>query len=463
MSEQVPDDTFTGRCSSKEKPITFESYCIERVFAAIEAATGNSFYIHIVARLAGRIDETQLVRAIRLTLDTEPAFRCTFEEGWFQPYWKLRSGIEEQQFFEFIEAENEEESLQEVLALELDRRRDSGIKTYLIRKSKDTLCVKLDHKVGDGHTGKQFMYRLAETYSRLAVDPQYTPPAQPCRNRSVMQVTRSMSVADQHRVLHQARLKRVAREEFADWYLPRPLVPDPKRSARRFHIQQVPSERFAATVQYAHEQGVTLNTVLLAAFARAAINVIPRSSGTRSEIQQTVDLRRHLPEKDRPSNCNLSSMLTLTVDQGANDSLETYVAALGAQMDAARKDYIGLAHPLIRWELNRKRRFLFNCIPFRVIKRTTLRRIRSLERAGSPSRLVFSNVGKIDPDPLIFANVRTEDAYFVSGILMNRELLILLATEFGGRLFLTFGYSPHFVDGAALTGFLEEIIRNLPA
>lgn len=192
------------------------------------------------------------------------------------------------------------------------------------------------------------------------------------------------------------------------------------------------------------------------------MNTIPRSSGKRTEILQTVDLRRYLPGKEAAAPCNFAGLLRMRVDQSADDPLDNFVMGMNDQMDAARKGFMGLSHRLIRWEINRKRRFLFNCIPFRLIKRIARRRVRRLKLGGSPSRLIFSNVGVISPDLLTFSGAKVDDVFVTAATLMERELLLICVIEFRGNLSLCIGYSPRFVDGKSIATFLETMADNLP-
>jgi NRPS condensation-like uncharacterized protein len=132
------------------------------------------------------------------------------------------------------------------------------------------------------------------------------------------------------------------------------------------------------------------------------------------------------------------------------------------QMEAAKQNWLGLTHPLVRWELNRTRRLLFNCIPFRVLKRVTRRRMRALKERDSPSRLIFSNVGSVDPDRLTFDQVGAAGCFLASGILTNKEMLLMGATQYRGRWTFVCGFSPRHVDEGMINRFLDETVASLP-
>lgn len=67
--------------------------------------------LHCIISLDSRIDESQLAKAIRLTLDAEPVLGCQFIPRWWLPYWQRRVDLDSIELFHLVETTQPEREI----------------------------------------------------------------------------------------------------------------------------------------------------------------------------------------------------------------------------------------------------------------------------------------------------------------------------------------------------------------
>lgn len=443
-------------------PKRFATVLCDRIFSAIEAAGDIRFCIQVVLRFEDRLDEARLEQAARLSLEVEPHLACRFVERGYQPYWSRYDHLDEIRCFELRRAQDDEQTLQRVLAEQLGQEGECAVKVILIRGRVDVLCVKMDHKMGDGQAAKQYASLLAETYTRLAGNPHDLPTPRAPGDRSLAQITKPMTRLERRRLIRGLTRGEPLADQSAYWQLPAPDDPQQVSESSRFLIETIPAERYPALFQYACRHRATVNQVLMAAFLKAALAVIPHTPAPRLKILTTVDLRRYLPSKLTEAPCNMAGLQAVSVDTWA-DTLDAIVADVRDQMFAARKHQMGLHRSVWRLELQPLARFLFNCVPFRRLRsRMVDRWKRGRREGGVASQLCFTDIGAISPEAVTFSTVRPRHAFITSGTVPHPGILLLCLTEFSGMLTFSIGFDPRVLDGACAERLLRTLIDTLP-
>ncbi len=434
----------------------------DRLFSAIETAGGLRFCVQVVIRLVDRIDAQLLDRAAHELLRIEPYLSYRFEERGYQPRWARFAEPEQISAFELIETDDLDRTLQDVLARELAGERESAVKVYLIRGNQDVVCLKLDHKMGDGQAAKEIAALLAETYTRLAEDALSIFPVRPCGDRSLAQITRDMSRDHRRKLLAGMTRGESLMERPGAWFLPAPAAGMHAEERSRFVMRIIPAARHAAIFRYACRHRMTVNQVLMAAFQKGALDVFPHSEAESLLVLATVDLRRYLPGKKSDAPCNLAGLMALRVNP-KHDSIDDLSSEVREQMLAARKGHMGLHRRIWRLELHPRARFLFNLVPFRIVKRSMVKRhARGARKEGMAGHLILTDIGALDPDRLSFAGVQPEHAFITSGTVTHPGILLLCLTEFSGMLTLSMGFDPHVLDSRKIEQFIEAMIAALP-
>ena len=112
-------------------------------------------------------------------------------------------------------------------------------------------------------------------------------------------------------------------------------------------------------------------------------------------------------------------------------------------------------------------RQLIGLVPYGPIKRlgrwaiqANQRRLESPQSQGHvPGMLLFSNVGELDHDRLVFRGTEVADAFETTGIFNCPGILGMTVSMFKGSLTLRLGFGP----SPLMTRMFERIMQILPA
>ena len=427
-------------------PRQFKTELIDR---AISAFAGWYTGTHCVVSFAGRLDEDRLARAMRLTVDAEPILGCRFVESWFRPCWRRVDDLDAVEFCAVRRTSNYQADLETFLETPVDL----PLRSVLLRGDTDRLCIKLDHRAGDGQAMKDYVYLLADTYNRLRNDPSYVPAPNVDRKRGVRQIGDQLGLRETLRIAWQS-LKFAGRQvkDVGMWKFPAP------QTEFDYVIGRLDAGRVRAIFEYARNQRTTVGQVLLAAFYLAAHHVRPQSTDRPLPVRIAVDLRRHLPSKRAAAPCNLVGISLVAIDPRAGKSLDPVVTQVRDQMRSQRTGRFGLSNSTFALEAVPVIRHLVSLIPYGVMKR--LARIALQQRARRGVRMVgviFTDLGELDAARLAFAGTETTDAFVTFGAFAVPGLMMAVS-GFEGALTLSLGYGP----APLVNALLEHLMRTLP-
>lgn len=181
--------------------------------------------IHCVLHFPQPLDAARLASAVRLSFDAEPVLGCNplFDKD--KLIWRRREDFTDAEYFQQERSEDTEAALKAFLCAPLDALRDPVAQARVIGDT--VLCLKVSHIVGYAAAVKNYAYRLAEIYRRLAQDPAYIPPVNH-GSRSLRQLARVFSVTDKLKIV-----RRGIRNNLDLWW--------PKNKLRRCAICPVSS------------------------------------------------------------------------------------------------------------------------------------------------------------------------------------------------------------------------------
>ncbi len=447
---------------SRHLPVRFPAVLSDLVFGAIEAATCNSFYIQIVIEFNGQLDMELLKQAMGRSLQIEPRFACRFRSGFFGAHWSTVEDYYTNPPLYVIHSDKEANTLHQVLAAELDPVTDGCLCVYLIRATSDTICIKLDHKMGDGQAAKQYAYLLAQAYDDLtrgvAINVKPIP-----QDRSLAQLLRHRTREERRTLKEQLVTKSVRPIETHCWRFPRTTSSDAVTASSGFVIRKLSTEAYAAVFRYACTQRATVNQVFVAALMRAAIKMIPHAHGLTPSLTQSVDLRRYVPSSELHPPCNLSGLMVLLTDDEAIGSLDSAVAYVRDQMMTARNQAMGIPPILFRIQANVLLRSMIRVVPFWLMKAIMRRRIRKdeVKAAGGLDRLTFTDMGTLDSMKLSKFGTIPKDAYIMSGAGRFPRLHLCCVTTYSGTAQFSIGFSPSLIDRDGLDGMLDAMMKDL--
>jgi len=402
------------------------------------------------------------MRAVRLTVDAEPILACRWVEHWFRPSWRRRDDLDQAEFCEIRESWNSRADVEAFLEVPPD----VPLRVLLLRAAADLICIKLDHRAGDGGATKDYAYLLADVYNRLCADPSYEPTPNVDGRRGMRQLRDRFGLGEKLRIfgLGLGTLRRLARTT-GGWKFPRPQS-DALEGA---HVT-LDAARVRAIRGYALRRRATLSHVLVAALYRAIWHVRPQPSGGPLPITVPADLRRYLPAKRAVGLCNLNGMVVISIDRQSGESLDGAMTQVRDQMmQAQRSKYLGLPLSGFLVEGPPVIRHMVGLIPYASMKRLLQRDRHPGSREHEISRrVIFTDLGELEPDRLAFAGAGISDAFLTGGafkeVTRSRGIasappLAMAASGFRGALTLSLGYGPREL----LNDLFEEMMRILPA
>lgn len=202
---------------------------------------------------------------------------------------------------------------------------------------------------------------------------------------------------------------------------------------------------FARIRTYAKSHKVTVNDLLLTAYARTLRN---RTGCSDIVLPCPVDLRRYGKAGQRFGFCNLTSNYFCHHEMRRDESFDETLAAVAAQMKAQKKSDACLKGPLLLHALAR------------VVSRRRLGDA-FFKAAGVPT-VSFTNVGIIDEDRLAFGTIRPESAFFATALKRPPSFQLSVST-FRDACTMTSSLYANGDDFKRVEFLLEEVKGELVA
>lgn len=396
--------------------------------------------LNLVVTFAGRIDVERMVRAVRLTLDAEPALGCRFVEHPWRPYWERRDDLDTIPLCRVAEPRDLESELWRFIGTPADPSTDPQVQVCIFRSDRDTLCIKVNHAVADGIGVKEYVHLLAVTYRALAADPAYRPQPNLHGNRGLGQVFRLFGPL----TLAKAYCRHTVPVPAWGW----PVTAN-DRSGWAFAVRRIGPERFQAIKNYDRERQASMNNVLLTAFYRAMFGVLDSPAGEPLPVWVPVDLRRYLPSGRAGAICNLWGSLFPAITREPGATFDDTLTQVHAAMEAFKTSYPGLGSAL-RIQLS-----------FTIGFGWTQRMLRRSMEGATKAFPVFSNPGVIERQRLDF-DAEVADAHLVLPSVCAPDFLVGVST-FDGMMTFTVGYCDTATDGQLVERFMDLLIGELPA
>ncbi len=344
-----------------------------------------------VLTFSGSVDIDRLAQAIRLSIAATPILGCRFVAHRWRPYWQLQEEPEQIAQCPVCYPENLEREQQQFLAGAMDPCRDALVQMRLFRTDHDILCLKMHHMTADAGGMLEFIRLLGRLYHRLADPEAPSDDIDSLKSRGQWQALRQAGAKALLRGCLSYRLPRAA------WGLAAQENECPEKS---FALRRFSAGHSAAIKAYCQAQGVSMDSVLHAAFYHALFELLDPPPGLSLPIQATINLRRYLPGTRAHSICNLAGVYfpSITSEPGATfaSTLRRVHAVL--EREKSRQSWLGGALLL-------ESAFALGFAPAQAIA-GYLR-----QRKISSSRLhpFFANIGNIKQEQIEFGDVALSD------------------------------------------------------
>lgn len=292
--------------------------------------------IHFIISFDGHCDEVALEPAIRRALDSEPLTLMRFVRG-DVPYFTSFSQDPALPVYSVLRTPDPERTLADLLARPVDPATGPMARIRLLRSENDLLCISLNHTITDAYGVKSFGSLIARLYRSQVHHSRFFPVENP-HDRSFGRIFSLFSVKEREDACREAGdLEEV-------WS---PPARSHRRGARSYESITLDRDEFLRIRQGAHEQGFTINDLLLSAFALALAESEPGSSDAGIPVLTSIDLRRYLPPDEYPSLANLSVAFEIPIVLSAPRNTVSAVHAEMAERKACHAG-IGAAERLCR-------------------------------------------------------------------------------------------------------------------
>lgn len=280
-------------------PRRFPSQAIDRAVSYLDP-TGESV-IQLEMEFTQKLDAARLARATALALDAEPILGCRFVHHWWKPYWKRLAQNVGSVFLE-VQTETEFESFK---LASIDAYKGPQIRVCLWNSAnRARLLLKVSHQVADAAGVRDVSRVISSIYSRLNHEPDYHPEPNLKGSRGVRQVLRAIPWRSYPGIFLQ-NLRDHQANQVRGGTLTLPFPKGPLQSLS-FVNRTLPQEHVSRLVEHGRMHNATINDLLLAAFFRALVITANWDGRSQLRVNMTIDLRRHLVNRETSIVANLS-------------------------------------------------------------------------------------------------------------------------------------------------------------
>lgn len=404
--------------------------CMQYFYGAVQEPL-----IRCLVQFNGRLNESALKRAVDLSMDAIPPVACCFDEK--AHCWR-KHGFTADSIVHLIEARSEDESAARKLLLStIDRTCEPQLKIFLVRNEKsDTLCVIINHMVSDGGGFKEYLYLLADLYSKCEKDSGYHAKPQPFGRRNLNQLLQNLSFKEKLDILFSK-----AQSHKPDPAMILPIKGDP--SSPILVIRRIEKERFSRIRSFAKNSHASVNDMLLAAYIRVLYRVTGCADIT---VPCPVDLRKYKKAGQTCGICNLTANYSCHVNMTSDETFGCTLEKVSGQMRAQKESDACLKGPMLY-------HMMFHMLPFSTVQK--------LFYKISPVPVTsYTNLGIINADKFRFGNLAVEDA-FISTAVKHAPYFQLSVSTYGECCTLTSSLYGAEEDRKTVEDFLSQVENEL--
>lgn len=410
----------------------------------------GNFHSQAVLKLDGKLDFERLTKAVRLTVDAEPVFGCSFVKG-NPPYWKRLTNIDEIEFCSFEETTDVNEAVKIFLNSRLDMDNDSKVKIRLIRSERyDVLALKINHACCDGTGVKEYIQLLSDIYTKIdGSDEAYTPKPS-TRGRS-----------DQDRLFQSLGI-----ENPSDSWIPGsdissptwafPWLQDTSNKTQIVTCKLLPDQLDRIST-YAKSKGATYNDMILVAYYRAMLSMGQPLYGVPMAVNVTVDLRRYLPDKKTEAIRNFSGSVNTSLSMVKNESFEETLSRVVYMMKEIKNGYPGLQSAI---GLERVETISFKEVL--AYYQATSKSDKEMPHVFCGKRCIpaLSNLGILSKSLIKFGNVTAID-YFIVPPVVSAPGILLAVNTYNDVMTMAAGFFENTVNYVDMERLLNNIKHEL--
>ena len=271
----------------------------------------------------GRVDEEALRRAVTESLGTIPLMGCCFEGSGRKPYW-IDRGFTGEDMIRVVEAGPDVDGeIVRAYSSRIDVGSEPPLKIILVRSGGgDTLCAIVSHLVCDGAGFKEYLYLVAELYTKVRHGERLPVPHR--YDRSTKPLYARVGPMERIRILRTP-------QPVYDFTLKDQCGVDfhSGESETFMEHRTVSSEDFSSFRAFAKQNGATVNDGLMALFARSFCR---ETATTHMAFTSTIDYRRFIPPGVNYGITNYAGNCTCSLPVEPGESLQRTLTRVSSQM-----------------------------------------------------------------------------------------------------------------------------------
>ncbi len=418
------------------------------IATAVARQIGQHMEIGCHLAFGERLDEDVLRRAVRLSLDAEPILGCAYVTEALRAWWERlpEEVLDARSPFSIAESATPDA---DAIAFQCQPVDDAGpqVAVHLLRSAGgDHVSIRISHVVADGQSMKQYAYLLAELYSRLLAEPDYTPAPNLSARPSSTDVWRGLT-PEQRR-----HAKQSPKMTMPNWLLPRKGNTGLGRTLQELTVAR---ERFSTLKEYGRLRDATLNDLLVTAFFRALTDRYPAPAGRAMSLPFSAEHRRYLSDSRALPISNLAITIWLGVAHVPGESFDQTLAQVRHQTGAWRSALWGVKDAAQATRLAGLGPAITGCV---------MRAVSGIG-AGAKSEKgrtspVFTNIGVLDDSRLAFGSAVPSSARVGGPAAFGASFVPTIST-YRNAVTISMGFCGEDTDPAAVEGVLARMAEEL--
>lgn len=387
--------------------------------------------IRCLVEFSVHLNESTLKQAIDLSIGAIPLVTCCFDEK--SHCWR-KHGFTADSIVHLIEARNDDwAAAKKLLLSSIDRSCEPQLKILLVRGEKsDALCIIINHMVSDGGGFKEYLYLLADLYSKCEKDPGYHEKLGLFGKRNLNQLLRNLTFTQKLGILFSN----------ASSHKPDPAMILPIKgdlSSPTLVIHRIEKEPFARIRSFAKSNRASINDMLLAAYIRVLHKVTGCINIT---VPCPVDLRKYKTAGQTCGICNLTSNYFCHVDMTSDEPFWDTLKKVSTQMRAQKESNACLKGPMLF-------HMMFHLLPIGMMRKL-------FYKIAPVPVTSYTNLGIIDDEKFCFGDLAVEDV-FISTAVKKAPYFQLSVSTYRGYCTLTSSFYGTKEDRNTVEFFLNQV------
>ena len=417
-------------------------------------ATANDVATH-VARAFGQhmelgcrlvfdeqLDPEVLRRAVRLSLDAEPVLGCALRTGVFKVWWERLGDLDAALPFSVDSTLDPDRDAVACLTAQIDSTGPQVAVHLLQTEAGDEVIVSMSHDAADGQGVKQYVYLLADLYSRLLDDPEYVPAPPRIARPSAADVWNALGPSQRERANHTPPMT------MPNWKIPSTAITGQGRTLQELRLLP---ERFRAVKEYGIARGASINALMLTAFFRAVARSYPPPAGRAMSLPFTADHRRYLQARSDVPITNLAISLWLGVPFIDGEAFDDTLERVSAQLDVWREVLWGVKSLVQATGMVR-----LGYTPMRLL----MGMVSAMSAKSGMTSPVFTNIGILDDERLGFGGQVPVSARLSGPAAFGASLVPTIST-YRDELTVSMGFCGADMDAASVEKVLWDMDTEL--